>query len=87
MILLFLVGFSVQIFGQPAAKGIEGSWHGLLEAGGTKLRLVVTVTKSVAGAYAGELTSLDQDATIPIDTITANIDIVRLETRSPAIVF
>ena len=71
----------------PPAKDFEGSWQGTLEAGGQKLRLVVTVTKSDAGAYAGKLDSLDQGATIPIDTITVNGDAVRWEIKSPAIVF
>ena len=84
--LLFLLGLSCQVFGQTPAKDFEGSWQGTLEAGGQKLRLVVTVTKSDAGAYAGKLDSLDQGATIPIDTITVNGDAVRLEIKSPAIV-
>ena len=71
----------------PPAKDFAGSWQGTLEAGGQKLRLVVTVTKSDAGAYAGKFDSLDQGATIPIDTITVNGDAVRLEIKSPAIVF
>ena len=87
LMLLFLLGLSCQVFGQTPAKGFEGSWHGTLEAGGQKLRLVVTVTKSDAGAYAGKLDSLDQGATIPIDTITVNGDAVRFEIKSPAIVF
>ena len=85
--LLFLLGLSCQVFGQTPAKDFQGSWQGTLEAGGTKLRLVLTVTKSDAGAYAGKLDSLDQNATIPIDTITVNGDAVRLEIKSPAIVF
>ena len=85
--LLFLLGLSCQVFSQTPAKGFEGSWQGTLEAGGQKLRLVVTVTKSDAGTYAGKLDSLDQGATIPIDTITVNGDAVRLEVKSPAIVF
>ncbi len=84
--LLFLLGLSCQVFGQTPAKDFEGSWQGTLEAGGQTLRLVVTVTKSDAGAYAGKLESLDQGATIPIDTITVNGDAVRLEIKSPAIV-
>ena len=87
LILLFLLGLSCQVFGQTPAKDFEGSWQGTLEAGGQKLRLVVTVTKSDAGAYAGKLDSLDQGATIPIDTITVNGDAVRLEIKSPEIVF
>ena len=85
--LLFLLGLSCQVFGQTPAKGFEGSWQGTLEAGGTKLRLVLTVTKSDAGAYAGKLDSLDQGATIPIDTITVNGDAVRLEMKSVEAVF
>src|SRR5919106_505386 len=87
LMLLFLLGLSCQVFGQTPVKGFEGSWQGTLEAGGQKLRLVLTVTKSDAGAYAGKLDSLDQGATIPIDTITVNGDAVRLEIKSPAIVF
>src|SRR5215468_10887608 len=83
--LLLLIGLSCPVIGQE--KGFEGSWQGTLEAGGTKLRLVVTVTKSDAGTYAGKLDSLDQGASIPIDTITVNGDALRLEIKSPAIVF
>jgi uncharacterized protein len=87
LIALFLLGLSCQVFSQTSAKGFEGSWQGTLEAGGARLRLVVTVTKSDAGVYAGKLESLDQGATIPIDTITVNGDAVRFEINSPAIVF
>jgi len=85
--LLFLLGLSCQVFGQTPATGFEGSWQGTLEVGGQKLRLVVTVTKSAAGTYAGKLDSLDQGATLPIDTITVNGDAVRWEIKSAAIVF
>ncbi len=84
--LLLLFGLSCQVFGQTPAKGFEGSWLGTLEAGGTKLRLVLTVTKSDAGAYAAKLDSLDQGATIPVDTITVNLDAVRLEMKSAGVV-
>jgi hypothetical protein len=86
--LLLLLGLSCQIFSQTPAKGLEGSWQGTLDVGGQKLRLVVTVTKSDAGSYAGKLDSVDQGgATIPIDTLTLNGDAVRLEIKSLAIVF
>jgi hypothetical protein len=39
------------------------------------------------GAYAAKLDSLDQGATIPVDTITVNIDAVRLEMKSVEAVF
>jgi len=87
LMLLLLFGLSCQIFGQTPAKDFDGSWQGTLEAGGTKLRLALTITKSDAGVYAGKLDSLDQGATIPIDTITVNTDAVRWEIKSPAIVF
>ena len=87
LILLFLLGLSCLAFGQTPAKGLEGSWQGLLEAGDQKLRLVLIVTKSDAGTYAGKLDSLDQGATIPIDTITVNIDAVRVEIKSADVVF
>jgi hypothetical protein len=45
---LFLLGLSCQGFSQTPPKGFEGWWQGTLEAGGTKLRLVLTVTKSDA---------------------------------------
>src|SRR4029450_5387038 len=87
LILLLLLGLSDQVFGQTQARDFEGSWNGTLEAAGQKLRLVVTVTKSEAGVYAGKLESVDQGATIAIDTITVNGDAVRWEINSPAIVF
>jgi len=87
LMLLFLLGLSCQVFGQTPAKDFEGSWQGTLEAGGSKLRLLVTVTKSEAGVYTGKMDSLDQGATVPIDTITVNIDAVRWEIKSAAIVF
>ena len=85
--LLFLLGLSCQVFSQTPVKGFEGSWQGALEAGGQKLRLVVTVTKSDAGTYAGKFDSLDQGASGPIDTITVNGDAVRFEIKAAAIVY
>ena len=87
LILLFLLGLSYQVLSQTPATDVEGSWHGTLEAAGQKLRLVVTVAKSAAGVYSGKLDSLDQGATIAIDTITLNGNAVRWEIKSPAIVF
>lgn len=87
LLTLFLIAFSCQVFAQTPAKGLEGSWAGLLEAGGTKLRLLVTVTKSESGTYAGKFESLDQDATIPIDTVALNGDDVRFEVKAAGIVF
>jgi uncharacterized protein len=87
LLFLFLLGLSFQVSGQTPAKDFEGAWQGTLDAGGTKLRLALTITKSDAGVYAGKLDSLDQGATIQIDTIAVNGDAVRWETKSPEIVF
>ncbi|HEU4640159.1 MAG TPA: hypothetical protein VFS84_15005 [Candidatus Binatia bacterium] len=87
LMLLLLLGLSWQVFGQTPAKDFEGSWQGTLDAAGTKLRIALTITKSEAGVYSGKLDSLDQGATIPIDTITVKGDAVRLEIKSPAILF
>jgi dipeptidyl aminopeptidase/acylaminoacyl peptidase len=85
--LLFLLGLSCQVVSQTPAKDFAGSWNGTLDAGGQKLRLVVTVTKSDAGTYAGKFESVDQGATVPIDTITVNGDAVSFQIKSAAIVF
>ena len=88
LMLLFLLGLSCQVFAQTQAKDFEGSWEGTLDTGAQKLRLVVTVTKSDTGAYTGKLVSLDQNnAEIPIDTITVKEDAVRLEIKAPPIVY
>jgi len=86
LLILILLGLSCQVFGQTATKGFEGSWQGTLEVSGQKFRLVVTVTKSDAGVYAGKLESLDQGSAVPIDTITVNGDVVRLEIKSASVV-
>ena len=85
--LLFLLGLSCQVFGQTQAKDLAGSWQGTLDVGGTKLRLALTIAKTEAGAYTGKLDSLDQGATLTIDTITVKDDDVRLEIKTPAVVY
>jgi len=73
--------------GQTPAKGLEGSWQGVLDAGSAKLRIVVPVTRSETGTYAGKFESLDQNAPIPIDTVTLSGDTVRFEIKAAAIVY
>jgi len=84
---MFLFTLCCQAFGQAPVNGLEGSWKGTLEAGGAKLRLVLNVTRSNSGTYAGDLNSLDQSAIIPIDTITVDKDAVRIEIKSASIVY
>jgi murein DD-endopeptidase len=85
--LCMMLGFSSWAFGyapqaQAAPKGLEGTWQGVLGGGDTKLRLVLTISKSSDGLYRGMLDSLDQGATIPIDKISLDGDAVRLEVNS-----
>jgi murein DD-endopeptidase MepM/ murein hydrolase activator NlpD len=84
--LLILLAVTLQVFSQTpgsgVAKGLEGVWHGTLDVGGTQLRLVLTVTKSESSGYSGKVDSLDQGATIPVDTITVTGDAVRLDLKS-----
>jgi dipeptidyl aminopeptidase/acylaminoacyl peptidase len=84
---LVLLSLAGQILAQTTPKSLDGSWHGTLEAGTTKLRLILTVTKAEGGTYAGRLESLDQGATIPLDTITNAGDAVRFEVKGAGIVF
>lgn len=82
---LFLLALTCIAFGQT--KGLEGTWNGTLEAGGTKLRFAVTVTKADTGTYSGTFNSLDQGATIPIDTFTLDGDKVRFEMKQVGVVY
>lgn len=82
LVLLFVACLSCQLIGQSTEKSFEGSWQGTLEAGAAKLRLALTVTRSDAGVYAGKFDSLDQGASIPIDTIGIDGDAVRFELKS-----
>jgi hypothetical protein len=52
------------------SKDFEGAWEGALDAGGTTLRLILTLTNK-DGAATGTLVSVDQgNATIPLSAIT-----------------
>jgi dienelactone hydrolase len=87
LIVMLFFGFSCHVLGQTSAKTFEGSWQGMLDVAGTKLRLGLTVRRSEAGNYAGKLESLDQGAAMPIDTITVNNDAVRIAIKLPEIVY
>jgi murein DD-endopeptidase MepM/ murein hydrolase activator NlpD len=76
--LVLSVGLCALCAGQASAIGPEGSWQGTLDAGGTKLRVVLTITKS-GGDYKGVLESLDQGATIPADKVTVNGEKLRAD--------
>ena len=83
---LVLAALAASLHAQPP-RGIDGRWAGTLEAGGAKLRLELTVTRSDSGTYGGKLDSLDQGSTIPIDVITVDGDSVHIEWKSVNAVF
>ena len=85
--LLILLLFLFPVLGLAQSKGLDGTWNGTLEAGGTKLRIVVTVTKSDSGAYAAKFESVDQGATVPFDTVTLSGDNARFEVKAAGIVY
>jgi len=85
--LVFFLGLSCLGLGQTSTRGLEGIWNGVLDVGGTKLRILVTVTKSDSGTYSGKFDSLDQGATVPFDSVTLDGDKARFEVKAAAIVF
>ena len=60
----------------PATNGFEGTWEGIL---GGRLHLVVTISKTSTGDLAGQLNSVDQGATLPIEKATLSEGGVRFE--------
>jgi hypothetical protein len=83
-----VAGFGLLWFGrtpraQEAPKGVEGTWEGALGAGSPRqLRLVLTITKSSDGSFSGVLDSVDQGATLPLNTVTLGGSQVRFEINS-----
>src|SRR5262249_278420 len=63
-------------------KSIDGVWQGMLNAGGTKLRIVITITKASGAGYEGKIDSIDQGTTMPIDEIAITGDAVRMEVKA-----
>lgn len=55
----------------PRAGAFVGAWHGVLDAGAVRLRLVFHVTAGEGGTLAGTMDSPDQGATgIPASSVT-----------------
>ncbi|MFN7996319.1 MAG: alpha/beta fold hydrolase [Bryobacteraceae bacterium] len=54
-----------------AGPGVEGDWHGSLQAGAIQLRLAMHISRAQDGALSGSLDSLDQNANgIPLSKVT-----------------
>ena len=64
-----------------AAADLAGTWKGELGTGAAKLHLVVTFTKAAGGEFAGQLESVDQGATLPMENITLKENAVRFEIK------
>jgi hypothetical protein len=66
-----------------AGTRLLGDWHGALDAGGARLRLVVHLTRRAGGGLAGTLDSPDQGVKgLVIDTVTVNGRELDFELRS-----
>jgi hypothetical protein len=64
------------------SKEFEGSWQGALDADGTALRLVFTLTNHEGGPATGVLVSLDQgEATIPVTAVVQKDAHLTLQVR------
>jgi len=64
-----------------ADSDLAGTWKGELGAGAAKLHIILTITKSADGAFAGQLNSVDQGAVLPMGNITLKGDAVRFEVK------
>jgi len=59
-----------------AAAGLEGRWEGIL---GGRLHLIVTISKTSSGELTGQLSSVDQNAMLPIEKASQDGGQVRFE--------
>lgn len=66
LLAILIFGFSLRqsrAQSGSTSQDAAGTWEGTLQAGTTRLRLIVKLTKSSGGVYSGELNSLDQVGT------------------------
>lgn len=64
-------------------KGAEGEWHGVLEAGATKLRLIVYIAHGSDGPFKGTMDSVDQGAkAIVLDPVRFEGGVLHFEVAS-----
>jgi murein DD-endopeptidase len=61
---------------------LAGTWKGELGEGDAKLHIVLTITKTASGEFSGQLQSVDQGATIPMENVTLKGDAVRFEVKA-----
>jgi hypothetical protein len=65
-----------------ANADFAGTWKGELGEGAAKLHIVLTITKLSSGEFSGQLQSVDQGSTIPMDNLTLKGDAVRFEVKA-----
>lgn len=82
--IVILAAIPCGVMGQTAkAEGdLAGTWKGELGQGAAKLRIVLTITKLAGGEFSGQLVSVDQGATLPMENITLKADAVRFEVKA-----
>lgn len=67
----------------PATNNVAGDWHGALDVGTAKLRLVFRITNATNGGLTAKLDSLDQGARdMPVDSVTVSNKSLRMEIKS-----
>ena len=67
---------------QAGANDLAGTWKGELGDGAAKLHLVLTITKAPSGEFSGQVNSVDQGATLPLDTLTLKDGTVHFEIKA-----
>lgn len=67
--------------GQAANTGsdLAGTWKGELGDGADKLHILLTITKTADGGFAGQGQSVDQGATFPLEKVSMKGDAVHFE--------
>jgi murein DD-endopeptidase len=84
ILLCFSLALTVSTPAQSSTSpaDFDGTWTGVLGSGAQQLHLVLAITKSGDGKYSGQLNSVDQGATLPIDSVTLTGSQVRFEVKS-----
>jgi murein DD-endopeptidase len=70
--------------GQAANTGSDfaGTWKGELGQGDAKLHIVLTITKLAGSEFSGQLQSVDQGATFPLEKVSMKGDVVHFEVKA-----
>lgn len=66
----------------PLSKEFEGTWEGIISAGGNVIRMVLKLWPAPDGTAMGTLTTIDQNQEIPVTTVTIKGKQLQLESRS-----